>query len=228
MVARNYDKRDSAPNRALRRNPPTVRRCTADASGSAGKRRRRAWPGRRRNDEPWSDTGLPGSRLGQSADRGLGGISRSAITLFVDSGRAVAGGSLAAGGSRQPRGAECLRRARSLRLFAAAPLRHRAGVGGRCALATVRRYRGLSFAKFLRELRCPPVVWYSPEVVSGCAATAARNSGRRHGGQEEHLSGSVLTVDPKTHRARADLAPDIFTFMIKRPSAAWTVPTGAR
>jgi hypothetical protein len=69
-------------------------------------------------------------------------------------------------------------------------------------------------------------VWYSPEVVEWLCGD--RSTDIPVGAmmiKEEHLfqGDGVIVVDPKTHRAAPaqDLAPDIITIMIKRPSAAW-------
>jgi hypothetical protein len=69
-------------------------------------------------------------------------------------------------------------------------------------------------------------VWYSPEVVEWLCGD--RSTDLPVGAtvvKEEHLfrGDGILTVDPTTHRVATaqDLTPDIFTFMIKRPSAAW-------
>ena len=69
-------------------------------------------------------------------------------------------------------------------------------------------------------------VWYSPEVVEWlCGDRSTEIPVGATMVKEEHFfqGDGVLTVDRKTHRAAPaqDLAPDIFTFMIKRPSAAW-------
>ena len=69
-------------------------------------------------------------------------------------------------------------------------------------------------------------VWYSPEVVEWlCGDRSTELPVGATVVKEEHFfqGDGVLTVDPKTHRVAAsqDLTPDIFTFMIKRPSAAW-------
>jgi MYXO-CTERM domain-containing protein len=69
-------------------------------------------------------------------------------------------------------------------------------------------------------------VWYSPEVVEWlCGDRSTELPVGATIVKEEHLfqGNAVMSVDPKTHRLAAsqDLTPDIFTFMIKRPSAAW-------
>ena len=69
-------------------------------------------------------------------------------------------------------------------------------------------------------------VWYSPEVVQWLCGD--RSTGLPAGAmvvKEEHLfkGDGIITIDPTSHRAAPsqDLTPDIFTVMIKRPSAAF-------
>ena len=69
-------------------------------------------------------------------------------------------------------------------------------------------------------------VWYSPEVVEWlCGDRSTELPVGATIVKEEHLfqGDGVIIVDPKTHRIAAsqDLTTDIFTVMIKRPSAAW-------
>ena len=69
-------------------------------------------------------------------------------------------------------------------------------------------------------------VWYSPEVVDWlCGDRSTELPVGAMVVKEEHLfqGDGILTIDPTSHRAATsqDLTPNIFTFMIKRPSAAW-------
>ncbi len=69
-------------------------------------------------------------------------------------------------------------------------------------------------------------VWYSPEVVEWlCGDRSTELPVGAMIVKEEHLfqGNGVLTVDPSSLQAAPsqDLTTDIFTFMIKRPSAAW-------